>query len=139
MTPAHDRYRHYLETLTVETLTGLSEHVTEDVRFKDPFNDVRGIDAMARVFQHMFENVQDIRFHVRCVLSDGDTCLMEWRFEGMLGDSHWCFDGASRVTFASDGRVREHIDYWDAAANFYERLPIIGWLLARLRKRLEIR
>ena len=44
MTPPHDRYRRYLETLTPETLKAISDYVTEDVRFKDPFNDVRGVD-----------------------------------------------------------------------------------------------
>jgi limonene-1,2-epoxide hydrolase len=139
MTPPHDRYRRYLESLTPETLKAISDYVTEDVRFKDPFNDVRGADAMMRVFQHMFDNVRGVRFKVRHALTDDDTCLMEWRFEGTLIGAPWTFDGASVIRFASDGRVREHVDYWDAAQTFYERLPVIGWLLARLRKRLAVR
>jgi len=139
MTPTHDRYQRYLETLTPESLKAISDYVTEDVRFKDPFNDVRGVDAMIHVFRHMFENVHGVRFTVRHALTDGVTCLMEWRFEGILGGAPWAFDGASRITFAADGRVCEHIDYWDVAGNFYERLPVIGWLLARLRQRLEVR
>ena len=113
--------------------------MTADVRFKDPFNDVRGVDAMARVFRHMFENVGDIRFTVAHSVAAGATCLMAWRFEGRLRGKTWAFDGASVICFAPDGRVREHIDHWDAARDFYERLPVIGWLLAWLRGRLALR
>ena len=134
MTPPHERYRSFLEALTPETLDRLPNFVTPDVRFKDPFNDVRGADAMARVFRHMFANVADIRFTVRYAMSSGDAGLMAWRFEGVLGGKPWIFDGASALRFDKDGRVAEHIDHWDAS-ELYERVPVIGWLLAWLRRR----
>jgi predicted ester cyclase len=143
MTPrpadAADRYRRYLETLTPQSLDALGDHVTADVRFKDPFNDVRGLNAMRRVFEHMFENVSDIRFTVHGMALDGATCFMNWQFAGRLGKREWVFDGASVITLGTDGKVVSHIDHWDAAAAFYERLPVIGWLLARIRGRLAIR
>ena len=139
MTAPQEKYRRYLETLTRDRLKALPDHVTQTVRFKDPFNDVRGADDMGRVFDHMFDKVEDIRFRVHHALNDGNTCLMAWRFEGCLKGALWVFDGTSVITFAPDGRVAEHIDHWDAARNFYERLPVIGWLLARLRRQLAIR
>jgi len=139
MTVSCERYAAYLESLTPETLADLSDHVTEDVRFRDPFNDVRGVDAMTRVFQHMFENVQEIRFEVDHAMMEDDLCLMQWRFEGRLGGRPWAFDGTSAVRFASDGRVVEHLDYWDAAGSFYARLPLIGRLLSWIRRRLSVR
>ncbi len=139
MSAPHERYRQFLETLTPATLEQLSDFVTPDVRFKDPFNDVRGADAMGRVFRHMFENIADIRFTVHHAMAAGETCLLAWRFEGKLRRKPWTFDGASVLRFAPDGRVAEHIDYWDAARNFYERIPVIGWPLACLRERLAVR
>lgn len=139
MTAHSERYRHFLETLTPESLDHLREHVTPDVHFKDPFNDVHSANDMAKIFRHMFAAVGDVRFIVHRAMTEGDVCLMEWRFEGILRGRPWSFDGTSRIRFAEDGRVYEHIDYWDAATNFYERLPIIGWLLAKLRGRLAIR
>lgn len=139
MSTPQDRYRTYLETLSVESLAEISTYVIENVRFKDPFNDTRGVDAMSRVFRHMFENVQDINFEVHEMLVEGSVCLMAWRFEGRLSGKPWCFDGTSVIQFAEDGRVAEHIDHWDAAGDFYERLPLIGWLLSTLRRRLSVR
>jgi hypothetical protein len=139
MSKPHHRYCAFLESLTRETLASLPDYVTEDVHFRDPFNDVHGVNAMQRVFRHMFDNVQDIRFEVHHAMIEGDYCLMQWRFQGRLGSGPWAFDGTSGIRFAPDGRVDEHIDYWDAAGNFYERLPVIGWLLSWLRRRLSVR
>ena len=138
MNPAHDRYRQYLETLSPETLIRLSEYVSSDVRFKDPLNEVHGVDAMSRVFQHMFEHVRDIRFEVRHLTSDGTICLMSWHFDAYLSGKPWQFDGTSVVRFDEDGRVFEHIDYWDVGRDFYERLPFIGQLLGVLRRLLRV-
>ena len=139
MTSPAERYKHFLETLSPERLSDLDGIVTADVRFKDPFNDVRGVDAMRSVFEHMYRELGEVRFQVRRMLSDGDTCLLEWRFDSTLRGQPWSFDGMSIVEFAPDGLVRSHIDHWDAAGAFYERLPVIGWLLSRIRRKVGVR
>ena len=136
MKTACENYRSYLETLTPESLDQLSDYVSDDVRFKDPLNDVQGVTAMKRVLSHMFESVADIRFTVRKFSYNDKTCFMDWNFAGVLNGKAWSFDGASVITFTLSGQVSEHIDYWDAAQNFYERLPIIGSLLAWVRRKI---
>jgi steroid Delta-isomerase len=136
MSTSCERYRRYLETLTLENLSRLLEHVTDDVHFKDPFNDVTGAAAMERIFRHMFANVGDVGFKVQVALSDGSYCLMAWRFRGALRGTPWSFDGTSVIRFAADGRVSEHVDHWDASMAFYRRLPVIGSLIGWVRRRV---
>ena len=50
-----DKYAQYLENLSLSTINSLDNYVADDVRFKDPFNDVRGSEKMKAVFLHMFE------------------------------------------------------------------------------------
>ena len=133
MIPPHQRYVTYLESLTPESLEHLNEYVTSDVRFKDPFNDVVGRDAMAGGFEHMFGSLGPVNFKVRGLALDGNLCLSKWDFEASLRGQRWTFDGMSAIVFNSNGRVVEHIDYWDAASSFYERLPFVGWVLSRFR------
>ena len=119
-----------------ETLPELLKYGSADVHFQDPFNDVHGIDAMAEIFRHMFELVGPVRFTVYQAQAAGRVGLFSWRFEGQLFGKPWVFNGTSVITFDEDGMVIVHIDHWDAAQNFYERLPLIGWLFAWLRRRL---
>jgi ketosteroid isomerase-like protein len=54
----------YFEELTPESLARFPEFYTEDAWFKDPFNEVRGVQAIQRVFAHMFERTVEPRFVV---------------------------------------------------------------------------
>jgi steroid delta-isomerase len=138
MTIAHDRYRQYLETLTLETLPSLPSFVCSNVRFKDPFNDVSGVSSMSKIFQDMFENIGNTVFRVDHMASDKNICLMAWHVQATLRGKPWNFSGASIITFAPDGMVEKHIDYWDAASDFYKHFPIIGWLLEKLKLRVTV-
>jgi hypothetical protein len=71
----------------------LADYVSDDIRFKDPFNDVHGADAMHRVFRHMFDSVGNVRSTVHRAVLDGDTCLMDWWFEGLLPSKPRVFEG----------------------------------------------
>lgn len=133
-----DAYIRYYETLTPEGLSRLAEVVASDVRFKDPFNDVRGIDAYRALLARMFRDVPDIRFKVTRQAVDGATCYIRWTCDGTvraMGAQPWHVEGMSELRFSPDGKVREHIDFWDAAEQFYERLPLIGGLLRFIRRR----
>jgi ketosteroid isomerase-like protein len=132
------RYARLFETLTPETLGDLDAAVTEDIHFVDPFNDVTGRAALRRVFQAMYRDLDDPRFSVTHRAFDGDVGFLRWtltaRVKALRAD--WHIVGMTELRFAPDGRVREHIDHWDAAGQLYERLPVLGWVPRLLRRKL---
>ena len=133
-----DGYVEYLENLSPSTIDALNKYVSNNVRFKDPFNDVTGIEKMKVVFRHMFENIQNIKFEVHKVYFNGEGGCLEWTFCGILMNKQWSFDGVSTVIFDSNGLIVEHLDYWDAASSFYEKIPVLGWLFKCIGNRLKI-
>jgi hypothetical protein len=46
-----------------------------------------------------------------------------------------CIRGATHLRFAADGRIAMHRDYWDAAEELYEKLPVVGTLMRWLKRR----
>ena len=44
----------------------------------------------------------------------------------------------SEIRFAPDGRVRAHIDHWDASREVYRKLPVLGWLIGLVAARLKV-
>ena len=44
----------------------------------------------------------------------------------------------SHLRFAADGRIAYHRDYWDAAEEVYEKVPLLGGLLRRIKRRLQV-
>ena len=130
------------ESLSLADLPGLRGVYAADARFKDPFNDVQGLPAIARIFDHMFRQLGNPRFTVRDLVADGDALFLTWDFDfrrRRLNQPHGAaamqIHGASHLRFNAGGRVAMHRDYWDAAEELYEKLPGIGILMRWLKRR----
>lgn len=126
------------ESLTPATLADLVSVYAEDARFIDPFNDVRGHGALRSVFEHMFEALDAPRFQIVDALGDAAQAFLTWDFSFRRRghDETLTIRGASHLHFDTKGRVTLHRDYWDAAQQVYERVPLLGALLRWLRRRL---
>ncbi len=127
----------FFEHIDVANVDRLHDVYTADAWFKDPFNEVRGIDAITRIFRHMFDQVDAPRFVVTNAVLQGEQAFLTWdflfRMKRFSGDEQ-CIRGATHVRFADDGRVCFHRDYWDAAEELYEKLPLLGSLMRTLKR-----
>ena len=123
----------FFETLTPQSLERLGYFYVPEARFKDPFNDVEGVAAIRRIFEHMYRQVDVPRFVVSDALADGDRAMLVWTFHFVRRGRPQVIRGATHLRFADDGKVLLHRDYWDAAEELYMTLPGIGWLMRRLR------
>lgn len=130
------RYADFYASLSPGSLPGLAELVAPGIHFRDPFNDLRGAAAYRRVFEHMFATVAAPRFTIlHCALA-GDTGYIKWRFDGSLRGRAFELVGISEVRMSADGKVVEHIDHWDAAGGFYEKIPLVGAMLRAIKRRV---
>ena len=129
----------YFETLTPETVRDIGRIYAARARFRDPFSEVEGSEAIGRIFAHMFERLESPRFVVLEQLAEGDRAVliwdMEFRFPGARSPDVQRIHGASHLRFDGDGRIASHRDYWDAAEELYEKLPVLGALMRWLKRR----
>lgn len=128
----------FFERLQPSDLDRLASVYTEDAQFRDPFNRVQGLPAIRRIFEHMFATLEQPRFVILDVVVQDAQCFLTWDFRfGMkrLGRGEQCIHGGSHLRFAHDGRVLQHRDYWDAAEELYEKLPLVGSLMRWLKRR----
>jgi ketosteroid isomerase-like protein len=126
------------ESLRPESLDALCALYADDARFKDPFNDVRGHAALRAIFAHMFRSLDAPRFEIRETIVQGDQCFLTWDFRFRMkrfARAEQCIHGGSHLRFGADGRIALHRDYWDAAEELYEKLPLVGGLMRWLKRR----
>ena len=136
---AVDRLRTYFETISPQSVGRIGEFYAADARFKDPFNEVRGLPEVQRIFSHMFVALERPRFVVTDSIVGENQCFLTWNFEFHLKR----FDrvtlqtirGASHLKFTAAGLIDFHRDYWDAAEELYEKLPVLGGLMRWLKRR----
>jgi ketosteroid isomerase-like protein len=129
----------FYEALTPGMLPRLESVYADDARFIDPFNDVSGVAAIRRVFEHMFETLDAPRFQVVLTVTEGDQCFLLWnfRFRRKGRANAFLIHGSTHVSFAADGRIAWHRDYWDPARELYESVPLLGACMRWLRRRLS--
>jgi steroid Delta-isomerase len=136
--PRVQRIVETFEQLQPADVARLGEIYSADARFKDPFNDVQGLAAIQRVFEHMFTALIEPRFVIRDVLCEGNRCFLSWDFVFRMrrfSNDQQCIHGATHLHLAADGRIVEHRDYWDASEELYEKLPLVGALMRWLKRR----
>jgi steroid Delta-isomerase len=134
-----DKLVEFFEALTPASLARLEAFYTPRAYFKDPFNEVRSVAELRRIFSHMFETLEQPRFVVTECIVDGAQCFLTWNFEFRFKRferaTQQTVRGGSHLKFAPDGRVYFHRDYWDAAEELYEKLPLVGGVMRWLKKR----
>jgi steroid Delta-isomerase len=137
--PAAQRLIAYFEGITPERVAELRTLYAADAHFKDPFNEVRGIQAIEGIFAHMFVSLHEPRFVVTQAVEQGEHCFLTWdfvfRFKRFDTTTSQTVRGASHLIFNPEGKVTLHRDYWDAAEELYEKLPVVGGLMRWLKRR----
>ena len=128
------------ETLTPQSVAELAQFFAANCRFKDPFNEVQGPVAIAAIFAHMFEALDQPHFVVRERIDGGTQAFVAWDFKFAFKRGSptgiQTIRGASHLQFDASGRIMMHRDYWDAAEELYEKLPVLGALMRWLRRKL---
>ncbi|MEG3619640.1 nuclear transport factor 2 family protein [Magnetovibrio sp. PR-2] len=132
-------YVHLFENLSPQTIAAMPGFVSLNVRFKDPFNDFTGIYKLRKLLQKTLSDIKNPSFIVTHQAWDGDVLFLRWTFQGHVRAlGHWPITGMSEIHFDEEGQVCEHVDHWDGAEQFYERLPLIGGALGLIKRRLQL-
>ena len=92
------------------------------------------------IFAEMYVSLHDPLFVVHSKVAQGNEALLTWHFNFRI--KKYKFDvtqtirGSSYLKFDAHNRVCYHRDYWGAAEELYEKLPLIGGLMRFLQQRL---
>ncbi|SMC26151.1 SnoaL-like domain-containing protein [Andreprevotia lacus DSM 23236] len=126
-------------TLTPATLVQVDQFYAPQARFKDPFNDVSGVVAIRRLFEHMFDTTDNPRFVMLERIEQGTQAFVTWEFHFALKGRTYTVLGGSHLRFDADGLVIDHRDYWDAAEELFQKLPVIGGPVRWLRRQFAVK
>jgi ketosteroid isomerase-like protein len=127
----------FFERLTPADLPRLGALYAANAQFKDPFNEVVGVPAIQAIFAHMFDTLDGPRFVVTQAVCEGDQAFLVWdfHFHFKSGGAQQTIRGSSHLRFDDAHRITLHRDYWDAAEELYEKLPVLGALMRWVKRR----
>ncbi|MGZ9097152.1 MAG: nuclear transport factor 2 family protein [Micavibrio sp.] len=128
-------YIAYLERLTPRSVRLLEKLAAPEMRFIDPFYDVRGVDAVVAAYDKIMGHAARMSFHVtdRAWGRDGYTAYLRWN----LVFEDRAIDGMAEIVFGPDGKIVQHTNHWDSGNQVMARLPVIKWVWKIVKGKLS--
>ena len=120
-------YINLFTSLTPESVNEFDDLVSNDIIFKDPFNDVKGVIAFKKIFYHMFENVKEPKFRIVDYSINNQRVFLKWKMTFFAFKSLQTIEGMSELLLNDAGKVASHIDYWDSLSGLLIKIPFIGY------------
>jgi ketosteroid isomerase-like protein len=115
----------------------LGDIYADDIVFRDPVHELRGLVALEDYFTSMCADLIDCRFEYLDQVVSGSAAYLKWEMHfkhPRLGQSVIDVRGVSHIRWTD--KIDYHEDFYDMGAMLYERLPILGnvtrWLKLRL-------
>jgi steroid delta-isomerase len=118
---------------TIEELLALA---APDIRFRDPFQDVRGREALRGVLTHMFARVANPRFTVTDRAFGIEAGYLRWCFVWGASGEAGRIEGMSEIHLDPAGLVTAHLDHWDSGSQLYATLPVLGPVIRLISRRV---
>lgn len=128
----------WFQDLSPQTLSSVGEIYAADTTFIDPFNQLKGIDAVRAVYQHMFDTLVHPRFLVTTTVAQAQIGFMTWDFNFQTRGQAMCITGCTQFVLNDAGLITLHQDFWDPSQQLYEKIPLLGGVLRLLRRKLAL-
>jgi hypothetical protein len=133
-----EKLLNWYSTLTPERVRLAVDFYHARSWFKDPFNEVQGVDAIIKVFDHMFITTESPQFIMAEQIVQNNQAFVTWTFNFQLKGKSYSVAGSSHLKFDEHGLILVHRDYWDAAEELFQKLPLVGAPVRWLRQQFAI-
>jgi len=132
-----ERFKDYFRVLHASDLSQLRTLYDDNIVFKDPVHEIRGLVELEDYFTSMCSDLSDCRFEYLDELVTEDAAYIKWMMHfkhPKLGNRLISVRGVSHLELGD--RIEFHEDFYDMGAMLYEQLPLLGNVTRWLRLRL---
>lgn len=135
-----ENFKTLYQTLSKDTVhSGIIEAVySENIHFIDSFHDIKGRDAFIRYCESIYENVKYSRFTFHTEMVNSQQAMLTWTMNyahpQLKGGSDIAVKGASHIKI--DKGVYFHQDFVDGGELLYDHIPVLGWILQKIKNRM---
>ncbi|UWM66327.1 nuclear transport factor 2 family protein [Enterobacter sp. CP102] len=134
-----DRFVDYYAGLDKKSVPALAGLYDKHAVLIDPFGEHNGLFAIQRYFTYLLANVSACRFAIDPPLCDTQrfavTWTMHWSHPRIAGGEIRSLPGCSTVEIQGEKIFRQR-DYYDAGQMIYEHLPLLGWAVRSIKRRV---
>lgn len=120
----------------------LASIYADNITFIDPITTHHGLGAVQDYFASLLHQAQRCEFDIATIAQVSEphgnfTHVVNWTMLLVLkqGDKVITLDGTTQLT-VEDDRIVYHKDYYDLGEMVYENIPLLGFIIRKIKKRL---
>ena len=138
MSQVIERVCRYYQEFSIESLSGLNVIYSTNAVFEDPIHEIQGLENITRYFKQTMTNVSYCRFKIEEVLESDHQAFMTWQMTfshpKLNKGREVILPGSSHLKF--DEKIFYQRDYYDLGHMIYEQIPILGYIIKKLKNRM---
>lgn len=112
----------------------------DDVYFYDTLKEIEGNEELAAYLARSAGACESCEVRLEDVARSGADLYLRWRmvirFKRFAKGRPTATEGMSQLRVDRDGRIVLHRDFWDSTQGFFRHLPVLGWLIRKVLKRV---
>lgn len=129
----------FYDELKTDNLDDMDDMYHDEVSFTDPIHQVVGLEDLKEYFKGTMENVEYCHFTFDDECVSDEKAYLSWQMRyahPKIGNGmEVILPGVSYISF-EDGKIREQRDYYDLGAMLYEHVPLVGYVIDKIKSRL---
>ncbi len=133
----------FLETfqqLDGDNLDLLRRIYAPTITFIDPIHTVEGIEKLMDYYAQLYLNAISLDFSFKNKMHAGNAAYVQWSLliahPKLKHGKIIAVPGTSYLQFGQGDLVELHRDYFDLGAMLYEQIPVLGYLVKSIKRRL---
>ncbi len=133
-----EKFKALYQTFDSKALDKLQDLYSTAIVFKDPLHQLQGLCALKRYFAGFFTTDMDCQFVFINQLVNNEQAFFQWqmhyRHPRLLAGKTLILNGGTLIKFHTT--IYYHEDLYDLGAMVYQHIPIRGWAINKVNKRL---
>ncbi|CUA82536.1 MULTISPECIES: nuclear transport factor 2 family protein [Pseudidiomarina] len=128
------------DNLDQQSIEALGDLYTDDVTFTDPLHHVEGLDNLKQYFLNTIKGIDYCHFAFAERARQGDDVFVTWQMRlkhpKLAQGREIIVPGTSHLKLAED-KIYQQTDYYDAGAMLYEHVPVLGYVIEKIKTRVK--
>lgn len=133
-----EEFKDLFQEFRLDSLVHLPQVYAEEVVFVDPLHRIEGVAALEQYFAASMRGMTACRFEFGRQIMGGREASLEWRMiyrhPRLRRGRELMLHGVSLLEF--DAKIHYHRDYYDAGQMLYEHIPVMGAVIAYLKRKI---
>lgn len=132
-----ERFSAFYQHLSSDSLRQIGDIYADTITFIDPVTRHTGLAQVTAYFAALLENTRTCECRIQSVCSRDHEHWVRWtmtfQHDRLKSGAPITVEGVTEL-HVEDDKIVYHRDYYDMGEMLYEHVPVLGWVVQRIKK-----